>query len=195
MLLERIVGGEHGAKLRSQVAAWHPNATHEQLEEAFQEACARVERGCRGQTEGEVFTWLRTTTHRELGHMQKRARREVLVAVPAPALEDAARSTVGPDDELIAREDQAELERVTRTVLTRLSERQREIAVLHSHGLRRPQIAEHLGMTNRSVKRAIERIMTVGRDELVRHAGHGCKSGEDLVARFAFGLASPRQVG
>jgi hypothetical protein len=48
-------------------------------------------------------------------------------------------------------------------------------------------------MTPRSVKRAIERIMSEGRDELVRLAGRGCESGEPLVARMAFGLASPRE--
>jgi hypothetical protein len=36
--------------------------------------------------------------------------------------------------------------------------------------------------------------MAVGREELVRLAGHGCESGESLVARFAFGLAGPREV-
>ena len=49
-------------------------------------------------------------------------------------------------------------------------------------------------MTPRSVKRALERIMAVGREELVRLAGHGCESGESLVARFAFGLAGPREA-
>lgn len=62
-------------------------------------------------------------------------------------------------------------------------ERQRAIAALYSHGRRRPEIAEHLGMTPRSVKRALERIMAVSREELVRLAGHGCESGESLVAR------------
>ena len=37
--------------------------------------------------------------------------------------------------------------------------------------------------------------MTVGRDELVHLAGHGCAAGEPMVARLAFGLASPREAG
>ncbi len=49
-------------------------------------------------------------------------------------------------------------------------------------------------MTQRSVKRTLERVMALGRDELVRLAGHGCESGEELVARLAFGLASPREM-
>jgi len=56
-------------------------------------------------------------------------------------------------------------------VIARLSDHQRDIAVLHSDGLRRLQIAARLGLSDRSVKKALERIMAVGRDELVRLAG------------------------
>jgi len=193
-LLENIASGVQGARLRAQVAGWHREARGDQVEDAFQEACARAERSCRGQTEGEVYTWLRTTMHRELGHMRHRARREVLVDVCAPGFDAADRSTPGPDEQLIAREDEAELEHVTGALLARLSHRDREIAALHSHGLRRPQIAERLGITNRAVKRALERIMAAGRDELVRIAGRGCETGEGVVARLAFGLAGAAEV-
>jgi hypothetical protein len=60
-LIERIVSGERGAMLRSQVVAWHPGVTRDEVDEAFQEACLLAGRSCRGQTEGEVYTWLRTT--------------------------------------------------------------------------------------------------------------------------------------
>ena len=66
---------------------------------------------------------------------------------------------------------------------------------LHVRGSKRPQIAVHLGLTPRTVKRQLERIMTVGRAELVHLAGHGCELGEPLVARLAFGLASPHEAG
>jgi RNA polymerase sigma factor (sigma-70 family) len=197
-LVEGIARGDRGAKLRSQVLAWHPGASRDQVDEAFQEACLLAEGRCRGQSEGEVFTWLRTTTHHELGRIRqrawRRARRELVVDVSTTALDALAASTVGPEERLIEVEDQVEVERVTGSVLARLSERQREIVALHGRGRKRPEIAEHLGMTPRSVKRALERIMAVGRDELVRLAGHGCESGETVVARLAFGLARPREV-
>jgi len=60
-LIEQIAGGQLGAKLRSQVAARHPEASRDEVEEAFQEACLRAGDRCRGQTEGEGFTWLRMT--------------------------------------------------------------------------------------------------------------------------------------
>ena len=197
-LIERIVSGERGAMLRSQVVSWHPGVSRDEVDEAFQEACLLAGRSCRGQTEGEVYTWLRTTTHRELGHMRRRSRsrsqRELLADVTAPEFELAAVEERRPEDVLIDQEDQAELERVTESVLARLSERQRQIVVLYSHGRRRPEIAEHLGVTPRSVKRALERILAEGRDELLRRAGRGCESGESLVARLAFGLAGPRET-
>jgi DNA-directed RNA polymerase specialized sigma24 family protein len=196
-LIERIAGSDLGAKLRSQVAAWHPGTTREQMDEAFQEACALANSGCRGQSEGEVYTWLRTTMGRELGHLRKRETRraqlEVLVDVSALELRASASWHRTPEEQLIEREDEAEVERVTCAVLARLSEPQRAVAALHSRGRKRPDIAQHLGMTPRSVKRALERVLSVGRDELIRLAGHGCESGEPLVARFAFGLATPRE--
>jgi hypothetical protein len=60
-LIEEIARGQPGAKLRSQVAAWHPQASRDEIDDAFQEACLRAGGRCRGRTEGEVFTWLRTT--------------------------------------------------------------------------------------------------------------------------------------
>ena len=169
-LLERIAGGERGAQLRSQVASWNRGAADEQVEEAFQEACARAERSCTGQSEGEVYVWLRTTTHHELGTMRQRAQREVLVDVSNAAFEPVERSAGAPIDDLIEREDEAEIERLTRAVLEQLSERQRAIVALHSHGVRRRQIAEHLHLTPRIVKRSLEQIMAAGRTELVRLA-------------------------
>lgn len=196
-LIEDLAGGELGAKLRSQMIAWHPGATREDVEEAFQEACVHAARACQGQTEGEVFTWLRTTTRHELGRMRRRAGRrarlEVLADVSTLDVQPGA-GAAAPEQELIDREDLADVECVTSAVLARLSDAQCAVAVLHADGRRRPEIAEQLGMTPRSVKRALERILSVGRDELVRLAGHGCDSGEALVARFAFGLATGREV-
>ena len=197
-LIERILSGERGAMLRSQVVSWNPGVSRDEVDEALQEACLLAGRSCQGQTEGEVYTWLRTTIHRELVHVRRRARsrsqRELLADVAAPEFQSAAVEERRPEDVLIEAEDRVELERVTHSVLARLSERQRQIVVLYSHGRRRSEIAEHLGLTPRSVKRALERILADGRDELLQRAGRGCESGESLVARLAFGLASPRET-
>jgi hypothetical protein len=62
-----------------------------------------------------------------------RSRRELLTDVAAP---DFHLAVVGqrPEDVLIEREDHEEVERVTRAILARPSERQCEIVALHSHG-------------------------------------------------------------
>ncbi len=193
-LVERIVRGARGARLRSHLSAGRSGATREQVEEAMQEACLLAERACRGQTESEVFAWLRTTAQRELWRIQKRARREPPVDIDAIPLHPDAWTVLGPEHELIENEDLLEVDEAAQAVLTRLSERQREIVALQSRGKTRPQIAAHLGMTQRTVKRQLERIMTTGRGELVRLAGHGCKDGETVVARMAFGLASQREI-
>jgi RNA polymerase sigma factor (sigma-70 family) len=194
-LVERAACGEPAARLRSQVAAWRPGATGEQVEEAVQQACLLAARSCRGQSEREVFAWLRTTARRELARSQQRARRELPVDPHVLSLLPGAGVAAAPEQQLIDDQDDLEVERVAHAVLGRLSERQREIIALHVRGRGRPQLAAHLGMTPRSVKRQLERIMSVGRAELVRLAGHGCPAGEPLVARLAFGLANPREVG
>jgi RNA polymerase sigma factor (sigma-70 family) len=194
-LVERAACGEPGARLRSQVAAGRPGATGEQVEEAVQQACLLATDSCRGQSEGEVFAWLRTTARRELARSRRRGRREVPVEMEALSVLPGAGVAPAPEQELIDREGDPDVDRVAHAVLERLSERQREIVALHARGGKRPQIAVHLGLTPRTVKRQLERIMTVGRAELVHLAGHGCEAGEPMVARLAFGLASPREAG
>jgi RNA polymerase sigma factor (sigma-70 family) len=197
-LIEGIVGGVHGARLRAQVAAWNPGASREEVAEAFQEACGVAMRSCRGQSEGEVYVWLRTTTHRELGHMRrrgwKRAARERPTDASNSHFESLSPIAPGPEDALLEQERVAELDELAGAVLAALSERQRQIVALHTRGCRRPEIARRLGVTPRSVKRALEQIMALSRAELVRLAGRGCGSGERLVSRLAFGLASEREI-
>jgi RNA polymerase sigma factor (sigma-70 family) len=194
-LLEEIAGGERGAQLRATVAAWNRGATREQVEEAFQEACIRAARSCTGQTIGEVYVWLRTTTHRELGDMRDRVKQEILVDdVSNAAFESTDAALASPAEVLIEREERAEIDRLTFAVLGRLADRERQIAVLHSHGLARAEIADRLGVTPRIVKRSVEEILAAGRDQLVRLVGFGCANGHELVARYAFGLAAKREA-
>jgi hypothetical protein len=61
--------------------------------------------------------------------------------------------------------------------------------MLHCHGLARNEIASHLGVTPRVVKRAVEEVLAMSRDQLTRLVGYGCPDGHELIARYAFGLA------
>ena len=194
-LVEYIARGEPAARLRAQVAQWHPEATLDQVEDAFQEACLLAVRRARGRSEGEIFTWIRTTTTRKVSEIVAARRREQLAGATVGDLEAGNAGAVDgpPEDELIKREDQADLAQLMAAVLERLSERQRDVVALHTRGRKRPQIAEHLHLSVRTVKRELEQILTVGRLELARFAGHGCAEGEELIRRLAFGLASSAQ--
>lgn len=193
-LLEEIAGGHRGAQIRAQVAAANRDATQEQVEEAFQEACLKASRGCYGQSIGEVYVWLRNTTTTTLRDMRDRLKREILVDEP-PADAPSLDPSLGPADEVLIRvEERAEIDELSVAILDRLPERDRHIAVLHSHGFARKQIASHMGVTPRIVKRSVEEILATGRQQLTRVVGYGCADGHDLVSRYAFGLGSPREA-
>ena len=70
-MLEEIAGGRRG---RPDPRA-DRDATPEQIEEAFQEACLKASRGCYGQSIGEVYVWLRNTTTTTLRDMLSQRRR------------------------------------------------------------------------------------------------------------------------
>jgi RNA polymerase sigma factor (sigma-70 family) len=187
-VLEAVVAGDAALRLRRQVLGWHPSATVEQVEDAFQEACARAARSCRGQSEGEVYTWLRTTTHRCLIRMRQRAEREALGPRPIDELEIDDESP-GVETIVVERESRVEIEQVAKNVLGRLDERQLRVVALHAHGLRRQEIADRLELSPRVVKRVMEQVLAVGRAELAAMAGRGCDDGHEKVSRYAFGLS------
>jgi DNA-directed RNA polymerase specialized sigma24 family protein len=193
-LLVEIAGGRRGMQLRGQVAAAKRGATREQIEEAFQEACLKAGRSCRGQTMGEVYKWLLKTTDSIVDDMRERLKREVLVEHSAKEFQTVDPTLAPPDEVLIKREERAELDQLTLAILDRLDERRRKVAVLHSHGLARNDIARHLGVTARIVKRDVEGILAAGREQLTRVVGAGCPDGHQLVSRYAFGLAGGRDA-
>src|SRR3954471_17967945 len=108
-LLAEIAGGRRAVQLRGQVAAVKRGATREQIEEAFQEACLRAGRSCRGQTMGEVYKWLLKTTDSLVDDARDRLKREVLVDHSARAFHVADPALAAPDEVLIKREERAEL--------------------------------------------------------------------------------------
>jgi RNA polymerase sigma factor (sigma-70 family) len=193
-LLEQIAGGDAALRLRRQVLGWNDGSTVEQVEDAFQEACARAQASCRGQVEGEVYAWLRTTTHHCLGRMRERRDREPLAEQPFEDLDPGVVCAPGVDVMVLEQETRAEVEDVAKLVLDRLSQRQRNVAALHTRGFHRREIAEYLQTSPRAVKRLVEQILATGRAELAELAGHGCDDGHHDVTRLAFGLARPREA-
>ncbi len=193
-ILEQIVRGERGRQLRAKVAALNADFDRSHVDDAFQAACERAAKSCRGQSEGEVYQWLYTTMMRELGATRKMLQREAPVDWSTESLARFRRSDVSVADEVVEREGEGALEDLTTKVLEEMTERQRAVAILYCHGLQRKEIAAHLDVTPRIVKRSLEQLLSNGRRRLIRLAGGGCATGEPLVARYAFGLGSDRDV-
>jgi RNA polymerase sigma factor (sigma-70 family) len=193
-LLAYIAQGDLSHKIRHQLRAAHPRAKPEQVDDALQHAFVRAVGTCRRQSQGEVYVWLRTTAHRELLTTYRRAKRETPVQDAEQTGAFPANATVGVEDELAARDARARLHWLGQAIIARLSPRQRVIAALHAEGHTRREIATQVGVTERTAKRELERIMTAGRHELLRIAGSGCPDGETLIARTAFRLADADQA-
>lgn len=195
-LFKSFVQGERGAKLRSQLANLHQQASAEEIEDAIQAACDRFVDKADGITEpGQVYSWLRTTAHRILNREDDHHQRELAVDPTTDVgLRQLAAEEPGPEEETIELEDESELVELVREVSASLPEQKQEVLALYSSGLKRPEIAERLGMSDRAVKRDLLEIMDEARAAIARKAGGGCLQGEPLVLRFAYGLASAAEV-
>lgn len=193
-ILEQIVRGERGRQLRAKVASLNSDFDRSRVDDAFQTACERAGKRCKGQTEGEVYQFLYTTMMRELNAVRNVLQREELVDWSTESRARFRRCDTSVADEVVDREAEGELVELSVGVLDDLTERQRAVAVLYSHGLQRKQIAAQLDITPRIVKRSLEQLLTSGRRRLIRMAGGGCVEGEPLVARYAFGLGSNRDI-
>jgi RNA polymerase sigma factor (sigma-70 family) len=195
-LFKSFVQGERGGKLRSQLTKLHPHASVEEIEEAIQAACDRFVDKAEGITEpGQVYAWLRTTAHRILNREDDHHERELAVdPTTETGLQQLAGEQPGPEEETIEHEDEAELVALVREVSESLPEQKREVLALYSSGLKRPEIASRLGMSDRAVKRDLLEIMDEARTAIARKSGGGCLRGEPLVLRFAYGLASAAEV-
>lgn len=187
--IERIATGELGRKLLSQLAGWHPECSPEEIEDAFQTACQRAADGlCQGTAEGEVFTFLRITAHRWLNREGYNRRREVPSDPSCGSLDRP--DSIPPEQTVIDREDDHDVLVLARKIIAGLSSRHRDVLALHLAGASRHEIAASLGLSERAVKRDVERIMAQARRELVDLVGGGCADGEPLAMRLACGLMS-----
>lgn len=191
-ILEQIVRGERGRQLRAKVAGLNSDVDRSRVDDAFQTACERAGKRCRGKTEGEVYQFLYTTMMRELNAVRTALQREEPVDWSAESMARFRRCDTSVAEEVVDRETEGELVELSVRVLDELTERQRAVAVLYSYGLQRKQIAAQLDITPRIVKRSLEQLLTSGRRRLIRMAGGGCVEGEALIARYAFGLGSKR---
>lgn len=186
-----LVRGERVRALQAQLADWHPECSPDEIEDAIQTACKRFLEHAEGITAvGEVYTWVRTTAHRLLNRETARHAHEFGVERIDERMADIPDEHAGPAEELIGREEDADLAALVEEVNSSLPERKRDVLALWAAGEQRPDIADRLGLSQRKVKRELLEIMDEARAALARMAGGGCRYGEPLVLRSVCGLAT-----
>lgn len=189
--LQTLVRGERARALRVQLADWHPECSAEEVEDAIQTACKRFLEHAQGISEpGQVYSWIRTTAHRELNRETARHAYELAVDPAQDHLEEIVADDAGPAEEVISSEDDADLAKLVEEVYSSLPDRGRDVLALYGAGYKRPEISERLGLSQRIVKRELLEIMDEARATLARLVGGGCEHGEPLVLRSVCGLAT-----
>jgi RNA polymerase sigma factor (sigma-70 family) len=193
-LLRSLLRGERSRALRTQLAARHPEASPDAIEEAIQYGCKSFLDEADGITApGQVYAWIRTAAHRSLGREAGRHDREIAVDPGEEGLDQFGTEKAGPAEELIALEDDADLAMLVEKVSSSLTDRGRDVLALYGAGLKRPQIADRLGIPERDVKEQLRLIVDKARAVLANLAGGGCRRGEPMVMRFICGVASPEE--
>jgi RNA polymerase sigma factor (sigma-70 family) len=194
-LLRSFVQGERARALRVQLASQHPECSAEEVEDAVQYACKSFLGEAEGISEpAKVYAWIRTAAHRALNRTAQHQTREIAVDPLGNGLGESPSEERGPEEELIAQEDEDEMATLVREVAADLSERRRQVLALYVAGLKRPEIASSLGLSERVVKRYLLDILDEARAAIARKSGGGCIRGEPLVLRFAYGLATSAEA-
>jgi RNA polymerase sigma factor (sigma-70 family) len=196
-LLQQLLENGRGDRLRSELAG-ATGAEPELVEEALQDACARaVTPGCcRGTSEGEVYTWLRSVALSRIRDRREHARHrhELLVAWASDGPDEPA-GEPGADVEVLRREKERELDELAKLAVRHMTERQRSVVALASHDFRVKQIARRLDTSARSVARIKAKAYGRAQHTLVGAAGGGCPDGERLISRLVFGTANRTERG
>lgn len=184
--------GSRGRTLRAALAGRFADRPAEEIEDAVQSACAAFLAGGAGIADpAAVHSWLRTTAHRALLRELTLRRRSGPVEPAGTVIEAASSDRPGPAEELIALEDDVDLDLLVSEVAFALPPARREVLALWATGLGRAEISTRLGVSERAVKRSLEQIMGEARAAIARKAGGGCGEGEELVLRSACGLTGP----
>lgn len=125
------------------------------MEEAIQTACKRFVDKAEGiSAPGQVYVWIRTTAHRVLSHQPAYERHEIPVDPTGVTMQTLVSDESSPERELIAGEDEADLEKLAQEVSSSLSERRRDILALHFARFKRPEIAAQLDLLTSASRHA-----------------------------------------
>jgi RNA polymerase sigma factor (sigma-70 family) len=168
----------------------HPHCSADEIAEAYQEAYLRALRACPVEDEAAIYAWLRRTMDNLLVDRMRLLSHEAPVSDTASVFVRASDTSADPEQELERTEERRELVALFELVSEELAPRQRAVLGRYVRGVRRRQIARELGVSERVVKRDLERILERARALLLERSGGGCGKGNGAVLRYAFGLAS-----
>lgn len=139
----------------------------DEVEDAVDEAIAQAARGMRGSREEAVYDYVRTAAHRALNRRKQRAGRASAPVAADLDFDQVVGDALGPDELLIADEDR----HVVRDIAASLDARTGAVMRLkHVDGLERKDVADALGISEKAVKKAIEKGNRICRDLYTRAA-------------------------
>jgi RNA polymerase sigma factor (sigma-70 family) len=162
-----------------------------EVEDAVDHAIAEAAHALRATREAAIYDYLRTAAQRALGRRKERAGR-----VSAPVAADVnfdciVGDALSPEDALLAKEHR----QIVLDLVSALDDRTLAVMRLkHVEGLERKEVAEVLGISEKAVKKAIEKGLRLCRENFeAAIGGQLCESRSHALRTFAAGTAGIRE--
>src|SRR3954454_1717428 len=162
-----------------------------EVEEAVDAAIADAAVGMHATREAAIYDYLRTAAQRRLGRRKGRAERTSASLPDEMDFDCVVGNSLSPEELVLAKEHRE----IVLDLVAALDDRTLAVMRLkHIDGLERKQVAEVLGISEKAVKKAIERGHRECRDSFdSAMSGQLCGDRTTALAALAAGSASPRQ--
>lgn len=162
-----------------------------EVEEAVDAAIADAAVGMHATREAAIYEYLRTAAQRRLGRRKERAERTSTSLPDGMDFDCVVGDSLSPEELVLAKEHRD----VVLDLVSALDDRTLAVMRLkHVDGLERKQVAEVLGISEKAVKKAIERGHRECRESFeAAMRGQLCGERTTALAALAGGSASPRQ--
>lgn len=162
-----------------------------EVEEAVDAAIADATVGMRATREAAIYDYLRTAAQRKLGRRKERAERTSAALPDGMDFDCVVGESLSPEELLLAKEHRA----VVLDLVSALDDRALAVMRLkHIEGLERKEVAAALGISEKAVKKAIERGHRVCRESFeTAMSGQLCGERTTALAALAGGSPSARE--
>lgn len=186
-----IVAGKRDTLIAELTRKWYTLGQSE-VEDAVDHAIAEAARAMHATREQAIYEYLRTAAHRVLLRRKERAGR---VSAPLATDLDFDRllgNSLTPEDVLLAKEHRS----VVLDLVSELDDRTLAVMRLkHVEGLERKEVAARLGLSEKAVKKAIEKGLRACRERYdTAVEGALCVDRKQAIEAFERGEADARQA-